>query len=84
MITLNLTLPEWVAWVLVFILVMEVANTIVSIANLILRRKIEKLDKIIKDDLLVACKMVLGAFENNNAIDWSILENAIVRAERTR
>lgn len=33
------------------------------------------------DELLDACKQALGAFENNNAIDWSILEKAISKAE---
>ncbi len=32
-------------------------------------------------DLLVACKAALGAFESNNAIDWSELEKAILKAE---
>lgn len=32
-------------------------------------------------DLLEACKLALGGFENNNAIDWNILERAIAKAE---
>lgn len=32
-------------------------------------------------DLLAACKDALGAFENNNAIDWGDLERAIAKAE---
>lgn len=32
-------------------------------------------------DLLAACKLALGAFTNNNAIDWSELERAIAKAE---
>ncbi len=32
-------------------------------------------------DLLAACKDALGAFTNNNAIDWSDLERAIAKAE---
>lgn len=31
--------------------------------------------------LLVCCKAALGAFENNNAIDWSELRSAIDEAE---
>lgn len=32
-------------------------------------------------ELLAACKAALGAFENNNAIDWSDLIRAIAKAE---
>lgn len=32
-------------------------------------------------DLLAACKMALGAFEHNHAIDWKILVDAIEKAE---
>jgi hypothetical protein len=32
-------------------------------------------------DLLAACRAALGAFFNNNAIDWSELEEAIAKAE---
>ena len=32
-------------------------------------------------DLLAACKAALGAFENNNCIDWGDLEKAIAKAE---
>jgi hypothetical protein len=31
-------------------------------------------------ELLDACKLALGAFENNSAIDWSVLERAIAKA----
>ena len=34
-----------------------------------------------RDALLAACKLALGAFEHNHAIDWSVLENAIADAE---
>lgn len=33
------------------------------------------------NDLLAACKLALGAFENNNAINWDILRRAIEKAE---
>lgn len=32
-------------------------------------------------ELLEACKVALGAFEHNHAIDWDILANAIAKAE---
>lgn len=32
-------------------------------------------------DLLAACELALGAFERNDAIDWSELEYAIAKAE---
>ena len=32
-------------------------------------------------DLLAACKAALGAFENNNCIDWNDLTLAIAKAE---
>lgn len=32
-------------------------------------------------ELLRACKLALGAFENNNAIDWGVLSAAIAHAE---
>jgi hypothetical protein len=32
-------------------------------------------------DLLQACKDALGAFENNNCIDWNDLTRAIAKAE---
>jgi hypothetical protein len=32
-------------------------------------------------ELMEACKLALGAFERNNAIDWNILEKAIAKAE---
>ena len=34
-------------------------------------------------ELLAACKAALGAFEQNNAIDWGDLERAIAKAEGT-
>jgi hypothetical protein len=33
-----------------------------------------------KPELLEACEMALGAFENNNAIDWDILDQAIKKS----
>ena len=33
------------------------------------------------DDLLAACELALSAFENNNAIDWGVLEKAIAKAK---
>lgn len=35
----------------------------------------------VQSELLEACKIALGAFENNNAIDWNILQDAISKAE---
>ena len=32
--------------------------------------------------LLNACKLALGAFENNSAIDWNEIEEAIKEAEK--
>ncbi len=32
-------------------------------------------------ELLEACKMALGAFEHNNAIDWNDLERTLAKAE---
>jgi hypothetical protein len=32
-------------------------------------------------DLLAACKLALGAFERNDAIDWNELAGAIAKAE---
>ena len=34
-------------------------------------------------DLLAACKLALGAFERNDAIDWGEIEAAIQKAEGT-
>jgi len=34
-----------------------------------------------RKELLEACKLVLGAFEHQHAIDWNILEDAIRKAE---
>ncbi len=31
-------------------------------------------------DLLAACKLALSAFERNDCIDWSVIENAIAKA----
>jgi len=35
----------------------------------------------IMTDLLSACKLALGAFERNDAIDWGVLEAAIASGE---
>ncbi len=35
-------------------------------------------------DLLAACQLALGAFERNDAIDWSVLEKAIAHATGSR
>ncbi len=32
-------------------------------------------------ELLAACELALGAFKNNNAIDWNVLEQAIRKAK---